>query len=139
MRHNLRGHALRWAVGGVLYGGLELVWRGYTHWTMLLLAAALCIPLDLANERMPWEMPLWLQAILGGLCITGAELAAGLVLNCWLGLGIWDYSGMWGNLWGQICPQYTALWCALSAPVIVVFDWLDCWLCGGDRPRYRLV
>lgn len=139
MRHNLYGHALRWAVGGVLYGGLELVWRGYTHPSMLLLAAALCVPLDLANERMPWSLPLWLQAVIGGLTITAAELAAGIVLNCWLGLGIWDYSGLWSNLWGQICPQFSALWCLLAGPVIVALDWLDYWLCGGDRPHYRLI
>ena len=135
MRHNLCGHALRWAVGGVLYGGLELIWRGYTHPAMILLAALICVPLDHANERMPWELPLWLQAVLGGLTIT----AAGIVLNCWLGLGIWDYSGLWGNLWGQICPQFAALWCLLAGPVIVVFDWLDYWLCGGERPRYKLI
>ena len=88
----LRGHIVRWVFGGVLYGILEVVWRGYTHWTMMLLAALLCIPLDLANERIPWAMPLWLQAVLGGLTVTAAELAAGLVLNRWLGLAIWDYS-----------------------------------------------
>ncbi len=36
---------------------------------------------------------------------------AGLGLNVWLGLGIWDYSGECGNLWGQVCPLYAALWC----------------------------
>jgi len=131
-------HVPRWALGGVLYGGLELLWRGYTHWTMLLLAAALCVPLDLTNERIPWDCPLWAQAIIGGLTVTAAELAAGVVLNLWLGLGVWDYSGMWGNLWGQVCPLYTALWCLLAGPVIVAYDWLDCWLCGGERPRYHL-
>ena len=99
---NWKGHLIRWLCGGVLYGLLEVAWRGYTHWTMMV-------------------------------------LAAGLILNVWLGLGIWDYSGMWGNLWGQICPLYTLLWCLLAGPVIVGFDWLDHWLCGGERPRYRLI
>ena len=80
-------HVPRWALGGVLYGGLELLWRGYTHWTMLLLAALLCVPLDIANEHMPWDMPLWAQAVIGGLTVTAAELAAGVVLNLLLGLG----------------------------------------------------
>lgn len=132
-------HVPRWALGGLLYGGLELIWRGYTHWTMLLLAAALCVPLDLANEHIPWDMPLWMQAVIGGLTVTAAELAAGVVLNLWLGLEIWDYSGMWGNLWGQVCPLYTVLWCLLAGPVIVAYDWLDCWLCGGERPHYQII
>ena len=75
-----------------------------------------------------------LRAVLGGLAITAGELLAGLVLNVWLGLGIWDYAGQWGSLWGQVCPLYTLLWCLLAGPVIVGFDWLDYWLCGGERP-----
>ena len=130
---------LCWAAGGLLYGLLEILWRGYTHWSMVELAAILCVPLDIANEHMPWEFPLWLQAVLGGLTITAAELAAGLVLNVWLGLGVWDYSGLWGNLWGQICPQYALLWCLLAGPVIVAFDWLDYWTGRGDRPHYQLI
>lgn len=132
-------HLLRWMLGGVLYGVLEVLWRGHTHCSMILLAALLCIPLDVANEHMPWALPLWIQAIIGGLCITVAELAAGLILNVWLGLSIWDYSGLWGNLWGQVCPRFAALWCLLAGPVIVAFDWLDHWLCGGERPNYRLI
>lgn len=136
---NLLGHIVRWMFGGVLYGILEIVWRGYTHWTMMVLAALLCIPLDIANEHMPWGLPLWLQAVLGGLTITAAELAAGLVLNAWLGLDIWDYSALPFNLWGQVCLQYALLWCVLAGPVIVAFDWQDHWLCGGERPHYRLI
>ena len=56
------------------------------------------MPLDVANERFPWELPLIVQAVLSGLAITAGELAAGLVLNVWLGLGVWDYTGQWGNL-----------------------------------------
>ena len=133
-----QGHLVRWLCGGMLYGLLEIVWRGYTHWTMMLLAAMLCIPLDLANECFPWEFPLWTQAISGGLAITAGELLAGLVLNIWLELDIWDYSKLWGNFLGQICPLYAGLWCLLAGPVIVAFDWLDYWLCGGEKPHYRL-
>lgn len=134
-----QGHVVRWALGGLLYGLLEIAWRGYTHPSMALLAALLCVPLDVANERIPWTLPLPLQAVLGGLAITAGELQAGVVLNLWLGLDVWDYSGLRGNLWGQICPQYAALWCLLAGPVIVGFDWLDHWLCGGARPKYRWI
>jgi len=72
----LSGHILRWVLGGMLYGLLEIVWRGYTHWTMMLLAALLCVPLDILNETaLPWETPLWAQAVIGGTdpqCMAGA-------------------------------------------------------------------
>lgn len=137
--HKLWRHALRWVCGGLAYMALEMLWRGHTHWTMGLLAAVLCVPLDIANELMPWSLPLWAQAVLGGFTVTGAELVAGLVLNVWLGLGIWDYSNLPGNLWGQICPQFTALWCLLCLGMIPLFDWLDYKLCGGEKPHYKLI
>lgn len=46
------------------------------------------------------------------------ELAAGLILNVWLGLGVWDYSRLPGNILGQICPQYTLAWAALMVVAI---------------------
>ena len=36
-----QGHIIRWLCGGILYGLLETFWRGHTHWTMIVLAAAL--------------------------------------------------------------------------------------------------
>lgn len=132
-------HVLRWLAGGLLYGLLEVIFRGHTHWTMILLTAVLCIPLDIANEHIPWEIPLWLQAVLGGLVITAGELIAGLLLNVWLGLGVWDYSNLWGNLWGQICPQFTLLWMLLAGVAIAMFDWMDYLLGDGERPNYTLL
>ena len=136
--HLLR-HAVRWLMGGVAYGGIEIFYRGYTHWTMIVLAAALCVPLDLANDTIiEWDTPLWLQALMGGSIITAAEFASGLILNVWLGLDIWDYSDLPGNLLGQICPQFWALWCLLALPTIIGFDWL-CWMMDdGEAPRYRI-
>ena len=124
-------------MGGDLYCMVELIWRGHTHWSMFLLAAMLSLPLDLANEHMAWERPLWLQALIGGSVITLAELGAGLILNVWLKLDIWDYSRLPGNLLGQICPQFWALWCALSVPAIVLLDWMRYAVEGGDKPFYK--
>ena len=105
----------------------------------LLLAAALCVPLDLANNYIPWDTSLLLQSVLGGLTVTVMELLAGLVINVWLGLRVWDYSRQWGNLWGQICPKFALLWCLLAGAVIVLFDYMDFWLGGGERPRYKIL
>lgn len=134
----ISSHILHWLFGGCLYGLLEIAWRGYTHWTMILLAALLCIPLDIANEHIPWDMPLPLQGVLGGLTITAMEFVTGLIVNVWLGLGVWDYSNQIGNILGQICPLYTILWCLLAIPVIVVFDWLEYKICGGEKPYYTV-
>ena len=70
--------------------------------------------------------------------VTVVELVMGVVLNLWLGLGVWDYSGLPFNLLGQICPQYSALWWGLCMGFIPVFDWLRWSVEGGTRPRYTV-
>lgn len=142
MRNLLRSVVL-WVFGGALYFLCEVMWK-LAHgrpeaisWTMLVLAAIICIPLDLVNERLPWAMPLWQQALLGGLGITLAELAAGLVLNVWLCLDIWDYSRLPLNLWGQISLGWYAVWVLVAGGGIVLFDWLRYWLYNERRPTYE--
>ncbi len=56
----------RWLIAGLLYSLLEIISRGHTNWAMVPLVMTLCIPLDIANEYMPWHL---LQGFLGGLII----------------------------------------------------------------------
>lgn len=141
MRKLLRSIVL-WTFSGTLFFLFEVIWK-LAHgnpeaisWTMLVLAAIICIPLDLANEHIPWCMPIWQQAILGGLGITAAELVAGLVLNVWLGLGVWDYSHLPLNLWGQISLVWSMVWVVVAGFGIVFLDWLRYWLYNEIRPHY---
>ena len=129
---------------GTTYFFVEVVFktlRGHPEaisCTMLALAILLAIPLERFGAELPWDCPLWLQALICGTAITAAELAAGLVLNICLGMAVWDYSSLPGNLWGQICPQFWALWCLLSLPMIVILDWLRYAVEGGETPHYTM-
>lgn len=125
-------------IGGAIYAVIELIWRGHTHWTMALLGGLLFVLIGAINEYTPWCIPLWRQGVIGALIVTWAELVAGLVLNVWLRLGIWDYSNLPGNFMGQICPQFTAAWVLLSVVAVVLDDWLRYWLFGEDRPHYKI-
>ena len=133
---------LLWFFGGTLYFLLEVAYKTATgsperiSWTMLVLAVLLCIPVERAGAELPWTCPLWLQALACAALVTAVELAAGCVLNLWLGLGVWDYSGLRWNLWGQICPQFFLVWWALCAAFIPVFDWMRYAVMGGQRPKY---
>lgn len=124
--------------GAVLYAMIEILWRGYTHWTMAVLGGVLFLILGGLNNWIPWEMPLALQIFIGTVVVTLAEFLSGLVLNVWLGLGIWDYSGIPGNIMGQICPQFSAAWAALSLVGIILDDYLRYWLFSEQRPHYYL-
>lgn len=109
---NLALHGLFGLIAGGIYLLIELAWRGRTHWTMLPLAAAIFICAGALDEV---ERPpsIWQQVILGTTIATSLEFVAGLILNVWLGLGIWDYSNLPGNVLGQICPQFTLAWAVL--------------------------
>lgn len=109
------------ALGGLLYMGIELLWRGHTHWTMGVLGGVCFAVIGLLNEG-GHPPPMLMQMMVSAMLVTALELVAGLVLNLWLGLGIWDYSSMPGNLLGQICPQYSFAWFLLSWVAIRVED-----------------
>lgn len=133
---------LLWSWGGTVYFLLEVAWktvRGEPErisWTMLMLAVILCVAVERAGSELPWEVPLWLQALICAALVTVTELAAGLIINVWLDLGVWDYSHLPGNLWGQICPQFALIWWALCFVFIPVFDWMRYAVLGGQRPKY---
>ena len=47
----------------------------------------------------------------GGAVVTLlVEFAAGVVLNIWMGLHIWDYTHLWGNVLGQVCLPMAIVW-----------------------------
>lgn len=125
-------------IGGLAYCGIEIIWRGYTHWTMGVLGGVCFIDIGLINNSrfFYYLMPFREQMVLGGLIVTIMEFIAGCVLNLWLGLGIWDYSQMPFNLCGQICLPYTILWILLSAVCIVADDWLRYLMKMNGKPEY---
>lgn len=134
----MRKHLILFAIGAAAYVLVEMLWRGYTHWTMAVLGGLCFVLIGGINNWIPWEMPLPLQAVIGAGIVTMAELVAGLVLNVFLGLGIWDYSNLPGNFLGIICPQFTAAWVGLSLLAILLDDWLRYRLFGEEKPHYRL-
>lgn len=124
-------------VGGGFYVLVELVWRGRSHWTMFLLGGICFVSLGLINEIIPWDMPLWQQTIIGACIITVLEFLTGCIVNLWLGWDVWDYSGLAGNILGQICPQFFILWLPVAMAAIVLDDWLRYWF-GEEKPHYRM-
>lgn len=109
---NLALHCVFGIIAGGIYLLIELAWRGYTHWTMLPLAAVIFVCAGILDEREN-PPPFWAQVAIGTIIATALEFVAGLILNVWIGLGVWDYSNLPGNLMGQICPQFTIAWAVL--------------------------
>ncbi|MBQ9612473.1 MAG: hypothetical protein IJV14_07775 [Lachnospiraceae bacterium] len=125
--------------GALIYVLIELAWRGHSHWTMFLIGGMMFVLIGSINEYIPWEMPLWLQGIIGSGIVTITELLSGYIINIKLGWHVWDYSNMPLNLAGQICLPFSLLWILMSIVAIGVDDWLRYWLFGEERPHYKLI
>ena len=104
-------------VGSVGYSAIEVLWRGFTHWTMALTGGVGFLLLYLTDLRMTGRSMLQ-KCAAGSLVLTAVEFVAGCIINRGCRLGVWDYSRRKGNLLGQICPLYSALWFLLCIPVL---------------------
>ena len=124
-------------IGGTIYFYIETLWRGYSHWTMALVGGICFIAIGAINEYIPWKMGIVQQSLIGACMVTVIEFIAGLILNVWLSLAIWDYSNLPFNIMGQICLPFFFAW--IFAVAIIVDDYLRYWLFKEERPHYQLI
>lgn len=103
-------------IGALGYGLLETLFRGYTHWTMLLAGGICLITLYLLNQKYE-RASLLHKCLWGALIITSIEFIVGCVVNLWLGWNVWDYSKFKYNILGQICLTFTIIWFLLCVPL----------------------
>lgn len=124
-------HVLMGIFGGAVYMGIEILWRGHTHWTMGVLGGVCFALIGLLDE---WQdhPPMLLQMVQGAAIVTALELLVGLIVNRWLGWDVWDYSDMPGNLWGQVCPQFAAAWLVLSWAAVKLENLMHKWAGGAQ-------
>lgn len=102
---------LIYSVGGLLYGLLEIVWRGWTHWSMIL-CGGLCFTLMYLISAA--DIALIQKWILSAAAITTVEFLTGCIVNLRLGWQIWDYSSLPYNL--------LLMWLCLSVPGIALCE-----------------
>ncbi len=110
--------------GGIAYSMIEVLFRGYTHWSMTV-TGGICLVLMYRHFTARPHDPLAVKCLFGAVTITVLEFAAGCIVNLWLGWNVWDYSGMMFNLYGQICLPFSALWFLLTAPVTALTDFFS--------------
>ena len=99
--------------GGIAYGIIELLWRRYTHWSMVVTGGT-CFTVLYNIFKCMNKIKMWKKCIIGSTVITSAELVAGYAVNIKAGLNVWDYSDKPLNFKGQICLYYSILWALLT-------------------------
>lgn len=114
MKTGVGKYIIIFGLGAFIYGAIEVIVRGYTHWTMALTGGAVMALFMLINRSR--DVNILLRCLLGALVITSLEFAVGAVVNLGLGWDVWDYSEKPFNIMGQICPLFMLGWFALSLP-----------------------
>ena len=112
----LKENTMIYLIGSIGYSGIEILWRGFTHWTMAVTGGICFLLLYRLNFRClrdHWAV----KCLKGSAIITGVEFIVGCIVNRQLHWNVWDYSDSFGNVLGQVCPLYSILWFFLCIPV----------------------
>lgn len=127
-------------IGGSIYVIIEMLARGFSHWTMFIVGGLCFTIIGLLNEWYSWNMLFELQTLVGAFVITALEFISGYIINIQLGLNVWDYSDRLFNLYGQICLHHSIFyWIPLSCIAILLDDWIRYKLFDEEKPRYRCI
>ena len=118
---NAEKYILLFLIGGIGYGAIEIAFRGFTHWSMILTGGAAFLSLYLINSAFT-DTSIFIKALLGMLVITALEFTVGIVVNKIFALSVWDYSNVPGNFMGQISLPFSACWYGISIIAFLIFE-----------------
>ena len=124
-------------IGGFSYFYLEILYRGFSHFSMIICGGLAFIFCGLINQLMHFRISLVTQMILSMIIITGLEFITGYIVNIKMGWHVWDYSGLPYNLYGQICLAYSSIWLVLSLVCILMDDLIRWKIFDEEKPRYK--
>lgn len=102
-------------IGGVIYGIIETIFRGYTHWSMILTGGACFLLFYILNFTL--NIGLLGKCLIATFIITGLEFIVGYIVNILWGLNVWSYANMPYNYMGQICLYYSMIWFLFGIPM----------------------
>ena len=130
-------YAVLFIIGGLVYCGIELMWRNRTDISSFLMGGTAILIVGGLNEGYDWDMPVWYQMLLSSLFITAMEYVVGINFNA--DYHIWDYRELWLNVDGQICLGYSLLWGLLGLVGILLDDFIRWVFFGEEKPKYKWI
>lgn len=125
-------------IGGFTYYMIEILWRGYSHWTMFILGGICFLFAGIQNEYIEWEYPLWRQVLNVDVFVIISEFITGCIVNLYFHWNVWDYSNLPFNILGQSCPQFALLFMPICLFAIVLDDYIRYFIFHEDKPHYKL-
>ncbi|NCC86984.1 MAG: hypothetical protein EOM05_03825 [Clostridia bacterium] len=119
MMKKLYEYIIIFCIGAIGYGSIELLWRGFTHWTMIITGGIVLLTLYILNTKII-KGSLFKRCIIGCFTITGIEFVVGYIVNIVCKMNVWNYSKQPMQILGQICPLFTLLWFLLCIPATLL-------------------
>ena len=110
---------------GFIYCMIEILFRGWSHWSMFVLTGFLgvfCV--DSINNVLSFDCDYIVQIIISTILCTIGEGISGIILNVWLQLNVWDYSKMtFGTFFfGQCNVLFCFAWMLIISIIIFYCD-----------------
>lgn len=128
-----------WTLGGALYYTFEMVFRGFSHWSMFVLGGFCLLFCAQQGLWVDWTDPLWLQLLRCIVFVTACEFITGIIVNKWMRWGVWDYSDQPFHLWGQICLPFIIIFSGLCAVGIFLAGYLLHWIYREKKPHFHVL
>jgi len=127
----MKKNSLIFLTGSCVYPLLEILWRGYTHASMSLAGGISLVLINRVCCEKMQKKSLAAKCAAGSLIITGVEFCFGVLVNRILHLGVWDYSHLPMNVFGQICLPFSLIWFVLTLPATFL-----CRMCSRFTERF---
>lgn len=122
------------SIGFFLYSLIEILFRGYTYFTMGILGGIILLLVDSINNKLSWNIDLIWQGVIGSFAITTCELVLGEILKILNISSMWDYSNMPFNYDGVICVPFSIIWIFISIIGILVADFINYYI-FKEKPK----
>lgn len=126
-------------VGGFSYFYMEILFRGFSHFSMIICGGFAFILCGLIDQVIKYNLSLISQMLISTCIITVLELITGYIVNIRLHLNVWDYSRLPYNFHGQICVAYSFIWLILSFLCITADDLIRWKIFDEEKPKYKLM
>lgn len=122
--------------GGIIYFYMEIAFRGYSHFSMIL-CGGLCFYITglCGNYILEHTGNIFMSVVkimlFGAVVITTLEFMTGYVVNVLLHQDVWDYSDEPYQIMGQICLPFSMLWSLISLVCVYLYGILDKYIIKG--------
>ena len=127
------------SLGGTIYYSFEIIFRGFSHWTMYLLGGICFLFMYIQGKVTRWKESLAKMVLKCTVFVASMEFITGIIVNKYFKWDVWDYTDQPFQLFGQICLPFTIIFSGLSAFGIILSGYIGYWFFGEEKPHYHIL